>query len=80
MLDPRGGNTAFLVGGSVGVGLRFRTTNADTGEVLQETVSGVGVAEDRLFYCDFLFQDVETPDGTIDLLFQVWGLLTPHGP
>jgi hypothetical protein len=80
LLDPKGGNTAFLVGGSVGVGKHFRATNADTGEVLQETFAGIGIDEDRLFYCTFLFEDVETPAGTIDILFEVWGLPTPQGP
>ena len=80
LLDPKGGNTAFLVGGSVGVGMHFRATNAATGEVLEETVNGRGIAEDRLFYCTFLFEDVATPTGTIDILFEVWGLPTPQGP
>ena len=80
LLDPKGGNTAFLVGGSVGAGMHFRATNAATGEVLEETVNGRGIAEDRLFYCTFLFEDVATPTGTIDVLFEVWGLPTPQGP
>lgn len=79
LLDPRGGNTAFLVGGSVGVGMRFRATDVGTGQVLEETVNGLGISEERLFYCRFLFQDVPTPAGTIDILFEVWGLLTPQG-
>ena len=75
-----GGNTAFLVGGSVGVGKHFRATNAATGAVLEETFTGRGIADDRLFYCRFLFEDVPTPSGTIDILFEVWGLPTPQGP
>ena len=74
LLDPRGGNTAFLVGGSVGVGKHFRATNAPTGEVLEETFNGRGIADDRLFSCTFLFEDVPTPSGTIDILFEVWGV------
>jgi hypothetical protein len=80
LLDPKGGNTAFLVGGSVGVGMHFRATNVDTGEVLEETFNGRGIDEDRLFYCTFLFEDVATPTGAIDILFEVWGLPTPQGP
>ena len=80
LLDPKGGNTAFLVGGSVGVGMHFRATDVGTGEVLEETFNGRGIDEDRLFYCTFLFEDVATPTGTIDILFEVWGLPTPKGP
>ena len=80
LLDPKGGNTAFLVGGSVGVGMHFRATDVGTGEVLEETFNGRGIDEDRLFYCTFLFEDVATPPGTIDVLFEVWGLPTPQGP
>ena len=80
LLDPRGGNTAFLVGGSVGVGKHFRATDAATGAVLEETFTGLGIADDRLFYCRFLFEGVPTPSGTIDILFEVWGLPTPQGP
>jgi len=80
LLDPKGGNTAFLVGGSVGVGKDFRATNAATGELLMETFNGRGIAEDRLFYCRFLFEDVPTPSGPIDVIFEVWGLPTPQGP
>jgi hypothetical protein len=80
LLDPRGGNTAFLVGGSVGVGMRFRATDLATGQVLEETVNGVGISVDRLFYCRFLFEDVPTPGGTIDILLEVWGLPAPQGP
>jgi hypothetical protein len=38
LLDPKGGNTAFLVGGSVGAGMHFRATDAATGELLMENV------------------------------------------
>ena len=80
LLDPKGGSTAFLVGGSVGVGMHFRATDAATGQLLMETFSGRGIAEDRLFYCRFLFEDEPTPSGPIDVIFEVWGLLTPQGP
>lgn len=80
LLDPKGGNTAFLVGGSVGVGKHFRASDLATGTVLDETFTGRGIAEDRLFYCRFVFEDVTTPAGTIDVLFEVWGLPTPQGP
>jgi hypothetical protein len=80
LLDPKGGNTAFLVGGSVGAGMHFRATDAATGELLMETVNGRGIAEDRLFYCRFLFEDVPSPSGPIDVIFEVWGLPTPQGP
>src|SRR4029453_18593167 len=80
LLDPKGGNTAFLVGGSVRAGRQFRATDAATGELLMETVNGRGIAEDRLFYCRFLFEDVPTPSGSIDVIFEVWGLPTPQGP
>jgi len=80
LLDPRGGNTAFLVGGSVGVGKHFRATDVATGAVLEETFTGRGISDDRLFYCTFLFEDMPTPAGTIDILFEVWGLPTPQGP
>src|SRR5829696_78095 len=42
LLDPKGGNTAFLVGGSVGVGKHFRATDVATGAVLEETFTGRG--------------------------------------
>jgi hypothetical protein len=80
LLDPKGGNTAFLVGGSVGVGMHFRATDVATGELLMETFNGRGIAEDRLFHCRFLFEDVPTPSGPIDVIFEVWGLPTPQGP
>jgi len=34
----------------------------------------------RPFYRRFLFEDVPTPSGTIDILFEVLGLPTPQGP
>lgn len=80
LLDPKGGNTAFLVGGSVGVGKIFTFINHDTGEVLDEIVNGLGVDPDQLVTCEFLFPDTFIPDvGTIDLLFRVQALVTPRG-
>ena len=79
LLDPPGGNTSFLPGGSVGVGKRFRWTNLATGEVLMETVKGRGVDEDRLTHCSVILYDVPTPGGTLDVLFEIWGLVTPQG-
>jgi hypothetical protein len=81
--DPgvfRGEGNGFGVGGSVGAGMHFRATDAATGELLMETVNGRGIAEDRLFYCRFLFEEVPTPSGSIDVIFEVWGLPTPQGP
>ena len=80
LLDPKGGNTAFLVGGSVGVGKIFTFINAETGEVLDEIVNGRGIDPDRLVTCEFLFEDTEIPGvGVIDLLFRVQALITPQG-
>lgn len=79
LLDPRGGNTAFLVGGTVGVGKRFRFSNLDSGEVLAETANGAGVAEDRLTYCTIILPDIPIDGGTVDILFEVWVLVTPQG-
>ena len=80
LLDPKGGNTAFLVGGSVGVGKIFTFINAETGEVLDEIVNGRGIEPDRLVTCEFLFEDTEIPGvGVIDLLFRVQALITPQG-
>jgi hypothetical protein len=79
-LDPPGpGPSNFVVGGTVGVGMRFLATNLATGEVLERRIYGRGVDEDRLVHCSTVFSDVPTPDGTIDLLFEVWGLVTPQG-
>jgi hypothetical protein len=79
-LDPPGpGPSNFVVGGTVGVGMRFLATNLATGEVLEERIYGRGVDEDRLIHCSTVFYDVPTPEGTIDLLFEVWGLVTPQG-
>jgi hypothetical protein len=78
-LDPPGpGPSNFVVGGSVGVGMRFRSSNLATGKVLEERVYGRGVDESRLIYCYTVVRDVATPDGTIDVLFEVWGLVTPQ--
>jgi hypothetical protein len=80
LLDPRGGNTAFLVGGSVGVGKVFTFINAATGEVLDQTVTGRGIDPDRLVTCEFLFEDTDVPGvGVIDVLFRVQALVTPQG-
>jgi hypothetical protein len=79
-VDPPGpGPSNFTVGGSVGVGMRFLITNLATGEVLEEDVYGQGVDESRLTHCSTVFHDVPTPDGPIDVLFEVWGLNTPQG-
>src|SRR5262245_10656563 len=40
LLDPRGGNTAFTVGGSVGVGKLYQWTDMATGQVLAREVKG----------------------------------------
>lgn len=80
LLDPRGGNTAFLVGGSVGVGKIFTFIDAATGEVLDQIVTGRGIDPERLVTCEFLFEDTEIPGvGVIDLLFRVQALVTPQG-
>jgi hypothetical protein len=81
LLDPKGGTTAFLVGGTVGIGKVFTFYNADTNEILEQTVNGRGVDSDRLVTCEFLFEDVPAPGGgTIDVRFEVQALLTPQGP
>ena len=78
-LDPPGpGPSNFVIGGTVGVGMRFRSTNLATGEVLEEIVYGRGVDESRLTHCSTVFHDVPTPGGTVDVLFEVWGLVTPQ--
>jgi hypothetical protein len=81
LLDPKGGNTAFLVGGSVGVGKIFTWVNDETDEVLLQTVAGRGVDPDRLITCEFMFPDVEFPgvDGLIDVRLVVQALPTPQG-
>jgi hypothetical protein len=80
VLDPRGGNTAFLVGGSVLVGKVFTAIDNDTGQVLDRTVTGRGIDEARLITCVFLFPDTMIPGlGTIDLRFEVQALPTPQG-
>jgi len=43
---------------------------------LEETFTGRGISDDRLFYCRFLFEDVPTPAGMIDIVFEVWALPT----
>jgi hypothetical protein len=80
ILDPRGGNTAFLVGGSVIVGKVFTAIDNDTGQVLDQTVTGQGIDPARLITCVFLFPDTTIPGlGTIDLRFEVQALPTPQG-
>ena len=59
--------------------MRFLSTNLATGEVLQEVIYGRGVDEDRLTHCSTVFHDFPTAGGTIDVLFEVWGLVTPQG-
>src|SRR5437867_3978790 len=47
-VDPPGpGPSNFSVGGTVGVGMRFLSTNLATGEILEERVYGRGVDEGR---------------------------------
>jgi hypothetical protein len=81
LLDPKGGNTAFLVGGSVGVGKVFTwITAAEPHMVLQREVKGRGVDPARLVTCEFLFPGIEWPGlGLIDVILQVQGLITPQG-
>jgi hypothetical protein len=79
-LDPPGpGPSNFAVGGTVGVGMRFLATNLATGEVLEERIYGRGVDPDKLTHCAAVFRDVPVPRGTVDVLFEVWGLVTPQG-
>lgn len=83
LLDPKGGNTAFLVGGSVGVGKIFTFIDIETGLVLDRTVNGgQGIDPARLFTCEFVFEDVAVPGlpGLRDVRFVVQGLPTPQGP
>jgi len=81
LLDPKGGNTAFLIGGSVGVGKVYTWSNAaDPGVPLQQEVKGRGVDPSRLVTCEFVFEGFDWPGiGVIDVLFQVQGLMTPQG-
>src|SRR3954453_4831550 len=75
LLDPKGGNTAFLVGGSVGVGKIFTWMDAAHPDViLQQSVNGRGVDPARLTTCRFLFEGIDWPGlGLIDVIFQVQG-------
>src|SRR5262245_18956011 len=80
MLDPKGGNTAFLVGGSVGVGKIFTwMDDAHPDVILQRSVNGRGVDPARLTTCVFVLPDVPWGDDVIDVRFQVQGLMTPQG-
>ena len=82
LLDPKGGNTAFLVGGSVGVGKIFTFIDIETGLVIQRTVNGgQGIDPSRLFTCEFVLEDVPLPGlpGLRDLRLIVQGLPTPQG-
>jgi hypothetical protein len=80
ILDPPGGNTAFLVGGSVLVGKIFTFIDNDTGQVLDQSVAGQGIDPARLITCVFLFPDTTIPGlGTIDLRVEVQALPTPQG-
>ena len=79
-LDPPGpGPSNFVVGGSVGVGMIFTFTDLATGEVMQEDVFGRGVDESMLNHCAIVFNDVPTPGGTVNVLLDVWALVTPQG-
>ena len=83
LLDPRGGNSAFVVGGSVAVGKIFTFIDVETGQVIEHTVNGgQGLDPSRLFTCEFLFEDVDVPgfEGPRDVRFIVQGLKTPQGP
>jgi hypothetical protein len=82
LLDPKGGNTAFIVGGSVGVGKIFTFVDVETGQVIERTVNGgQGIDPSRLFTCEFLFEQVPVPGlpGLRDVRFIVQGLTTPQG-
>lgn len=79
LLDPLGGNTAFLVGGSVIVGKRFKATDLTTGEILLDSTNGRGLGDDRLTHCSFVGLGVPGPGGPTDILFEVWALFTPQG-
>jgi hypothetical protein len=72
LLDPRGGNTGFVVGGSVGVGKTFRFIDTATNTVILEVVTGRGIDPDRLVTCEF-------PLGN-GVLIVVEALITPQGP
>jgi hypothetical protein len=83
LLDPKGGNTAFLVGGSVGIGKIFTFIDIETGLVIERTVQGgQGIDPSRLFTCEFVFEDIPVPGlpGLRDVRFVVQGLATPQGP
>ena len=72
LLDPRGGNTAFVVGGSVGVGKTFTFVDTATNTVIFEMSTGRGIDPDRLVTC-------ELPLGN-GVLLVVQALITPQGP
>ena len=83
LLDPKGGNTAFLAGGSVVVGKIFTFVDVETGQIIERTVNGgQGLDPARLVTCEFLFEDVDVPGlpGPRDVRFIVQGLRTPQGP
>jgi hypothetical protein len=71
LLDPRGGNSAFVVGGSVGIGKTFTLIDTETETVIDQTVTGRGIDPDRLVRCEF-------PLGS-GLLLVVEALITPQG-
>ena len=71
LLDPRGGNTGFLVGGSVGVGKTFTFVDTASNTVVDEVVTGRGIDPDRLVTCEF-------PLGN-GVLIVVQALVTPQG-
>jgi len=70
--DPKGGNTAFVIGGSVGVGKTFRFIDAASDTVILEVVNGRGIDPDRLVTCEF-------PLGN-GVVIVVEVLTTPQGP
>src|SRR6266498_1032937 len=60
--------------------VNWTTIDNDTGQVLDQTVTGRGIDEARLITCVFLFPDTTIPGlGTIDLRFEVEALPTPQG-
>jgi hypothetical protein len=70
LLDPRGGNSAFVVGGSVGIGKTFTFIDTATNTVIDEMVTGRGIDPSRLVTCEF-------PLGNV--LLVVEALITPQG-
>jgi hypothetical protein len=71
LLDPRGGNSAFVVGGSVGIGKTFTFIDTATDTVIDEMIAGRGIDPERLVRCEF-------PLGN-GLLLVVQAMITPQG-